>query len=255
MKAHLGILCLVVGAILTVGFVSNAYAQCHNGENVEPPTISASVLTAPGVGVFEITKPLQEYEVEHGHQYKLKSKFSYELVDNDTMESFGILEIEEIEFDPDPSVFNNYILTNTTSSTQTYSIPIVVSTTFPAPNLISGSITTQVIDGGTDGATVAAPTSGSIYNAMIDGTVIHTLQDDPFSLYASGGVNNALAAFGPITSTVPVNSSIGVQLDFTLTAGDSAAFLSRFDVVIPEPSTVLLAVFGLVGILLLARRR
>ena len=65
---------------------------------------------------------------------------------------------------------------------------------------------------------------------MIDGSVVHKLQADPFSVIApAGSVNNTLATFGSTYSAVPVNASMGIRLDFTLTPGDSAAFLSRFE--------------------------
>ena len=49
---------------------------------------------------------------------------------------------------------------------------------------------------------------------------------------------SSAASFGPIVNAVPVTSNIGIQLRFSLTAGDTASILSRFDVVaIPEPTT------------------
>jgi hypothetical protein len=63
---------------------------------------------------------------------------------------------------------------------------------------------------------------------------VATLQDDPFSLVALSGLSNtASAAFGPSPNGVPVTSNIGIQLRFSLTAGDSASILSRFDVLDP----------------------
>jgi hypothetical protein len=53
-----------------------------------------------------------------------------------------------------------------------------------------------------------------------------------------------------------VTSSIGIQLRFMLSPGDTAAILSRFDVVpVPEPSTLLLSALGLVAIVRVGWRR
>ena len=79
-----------------------------------------------------------------------------------------------------------------------------------------------------------------IYQAQIDFSTVASLLSDPFTLSAAPG-NSATASstFGATPSGVPVTSSIAVQLRFTLSPGDTASILSRFDVVpggtIPEP--------------------
>jgi hypothetical protein len=163
------------------------------------------------------------------------------------------VEVLDLEFHPNPYVLNNILVTNTSATTQTFTMGVVLPTTFGTPNEILGSITTQVIDGNDNGATIAAPTGGSIYQAIIDGFVVATLQDDPFSIVAPvAGVNNALADFGPDGNLLGVNSFIAIKLSFTLSPGDTAAILSRFDV-IPEPSSALL--LGAASVLLLRRRK
>lgn len=164
------------------------------------------------------------------------------------------IELVDLEFDPDPFVLNNVLVTNTSGATQTYTIGTILPTTFAAPSLISGSITTQVIDGGSDGATAAALPGSSIYKALIDGVTVATMQDDVFLVTAPAeGVDNALDSFGPAVNAVPVGSFIGITLTFSLTPGDTASILSRFDVVpIPEPATLTLLALG--GVLLVRRR-
>ena len=157
--------------------------------------------------------------------------------------------IQQLQFNSDPFVLNNLLVTNTTATTQIYSVTVALPVVFGAPNLISGNITTSVIDGGTDGATVSTVSGQPIYKAQIDLNTVHTLQNDPFFV-STPGSSAASASFGPTLSAIPVNSNIGVALTFQLTPGDTAAILSRFDVVspVPEPSSLVLgglaAVFG-----------
>lgn len=162
--------------------------------------------------------------------------------------------LKELVFDPDPSVFNNVLVINNSAVTQTYTITISLPTVFPGPSNLFGDITTQVLDQGANGATVAAAVGSSIYSAMIDFATVRTMQDDPFSVTAPPtGVNNALDSFGPELFAGNVTSSIGIQLKFTLTPGDAAAILSRFDVLaVPEPTTLALVSLSL---LTLSRRR
>ena len=116
---------------------------------------------------------------------------------------------------------------------------------------------TNVIDGGNDGATVATQSPTALYQAQIDGTTVATLQNHPFSVVApAAGSNTASASFGPTVSAVPVTSNIGIQLRFTLTPGDTAAILSRFDVTaIPEPASAALIGIGLALVAGAIRRR
>lgn len=105
---------------------------------------------------------------------------------------------------------------------------------FAAPNSISGNITTDVFDGGRDGATLATVGPTALYQAQIDGVTVATLWEHPFSLLAPAETSNTVSAsFGPINSAIPVAMVIGIQLRFSLTAHDTASISSRFDVVEP----------------------
>jgi hypothetical protein len=151
------------------------------------------------------------------------------------------VRIEELQFNPDPFVLNNILVTNNSASTQIFTAFVGLPTTFVAPNVITGSVRTSVIDGGLDGATVATVSGQALYQAQIDLTTVASLQSHPFSVTAPvGGSITASASFGPTANGVPVTSSIGIQLRFSLTPGDTAAILSRFDVVVPEPTSAAL---------------
>jgi len=167
------------------------------------------------------------------------------------------VKVDLLQFNPDPFVLNNILITNTTASTQTYTISVNLPTTFAAPNNISGTITTSVINGNADAsATIASVPGQPIYKALIDFVSVHTLQNDPFSL-STANSTAASANFGPLASAVPVTNNIGIQLNFTLTAGDTASILSRFDVTpVPEPTSAACAgMMLLIGGAVTRRRR
>jgi hypothetical protein len=100
-----------------------------------------------------------------------------------------------------------------------------------------------------------------IYTALIDGAAFMTLLDDPQLVSAPAGdsANMGPASFGtPIPSLIgpAVTTSIGIELNFRLSPGDSAGFTSVFVVEpVPEPSTFALLGAGLVGLVGLAVRK
>lgn len=164
--------------------------------------------------------------------------------------------LDELEFNPDPFVLNNVLITNNTAGTQVFSVFVGLPTSFVAPNLISGHVRTTVIDGGSDGATIQSLSAQPIYESQIDSASVAALQSDPFLLVASPAEQaSSFASFGATPSTVPVLSSIGIQLRFSLTPGDTAAVVSRFDVTpVPEPGAPLAWLALAVGLTFFRRR-
>ena len=206
------------------------------------PTITIAIEDVPEPPNWSYTPPVDAYRpaTDADGGYELASPQDFDILENRAH-----VRIEELQFDPDPFVLNNILVTNTTNSTQIFSAFVGLPTSFGAPNSISGNVRTSVIDGGLDGATVATVGGQALYQAQIDFATVATLQNDPFSVSApGGGSNTASESFGPTSNAVPVNSNIGIQLRFTLTAGDTAAILSRFDVV-PEPASLALVGIGL----------
>jgi hypothetical protein len=215
------------------------------------PTIRILIEDGPNPATWSWTPAANELRPSGAGSYQLISPREFDILSNRAH-----VLVQGLEFDPDPFVLNNILVTNTTTSTQIFSAFVGVPTTFGAPNLISGSILTGVIDGGFDGASVTSASPTAIYQAQIDSSTVATLQNHPFSLIApAAGLNSATASFGPLPSAIPVNSNIGIQLRFALTAGDTASILSRFDVTaVPEPGSFALVGLGLALVTRRSRR-
>ena len=163
--------------------------------------------------------------------------------------------------DVDPIINSNFSITNTTVSTQTFTVTVLSPVVPPIPGgtLMGGSVSGSVTDGTLNGvgATMAAPAGGSMYRALIDGSTVATLRNDPFSITSPNNDSASAPAtnFGspiPNQPGPPALSTFGITLSFTLTPGDSANLNSNF-VIVPEPAS--LAVIGLGALGLLARRR
>ncbi len=215
------------------------------------PTVSISIDNVPSSWTYSPSATEYRPAQDPDGGYELAGPRDFDILSNRAH-----VRVEELQFDPDPFVLNNILVTNTTTSTQIFSAFVGLPTTFSAPNFISGNVRTNVIDGGNDGATIATAAPTALYQAQIDGLTVATLQNHPFSVVApAGGSNTASDSFGPSLGAVPVTSNIGIQLRFSLTPGDTASILSRFDVVaVPEPASVVLVAVGLAGALCIAAR-
>lgn len=216
-----------------------------------PPTISGNTVSIPGQGDFLLRPGESEFEYDPDNgKYKLKN--AYVLSPGGTAD----IKIEELEFDPDPTVTVTTVYTNPTAATQSYAFATLTPTSpLGAPTQISGTLSISVIDLGNDGASLSTVGASPLYAGQIDGVTVATLLDAPYSLVASaGGSASNTASFGPQASAVAVNSNIGILLTFSLSAGDTATFVGRFDVV-PEPGTALTGALLMGGLLTRRRRR
>mgnify|MGYP005855811029 CR=1 FL=1 len=175
-----------------------------------------------------------------------------------------VLDSWNLFADPDPTISNTASVTNNTASTQSFliSVSLPTSISFGPPSLIRGSIVLGGSDNNNDGVTVSSTGTNSIYNALIDGSTVRTLLDAPQTFttpFPSGSVSSGVVDFGiPVEESIAVATltSIGLDIRFDLSAGDSASFTSVFDVQpIPEPGTALLLGLGLVGLAARGRGR
>ncbi len=164
-----------------------------------------------------------------------------------------------IDIDADPVVTGTTGVSNLFGVTQQitllFTLPIAP---IPGGTLTGGSYRGTVTDNNGDGATVSTVAGSALYTAMIDGLNWQSLYPHAASTSAGSFLSSAIPnlSFGTPIPNLPgpaALASIGIKLDFNLTAFDSASFTSNHVVLpIPEPHTV-----GLVGLglALLARRR
>lgn len=157
--------------------------------------------------------------------------------------------------DADPLIGGSFTITNVTSMTQTFDL------IFSVP--VSPSFTNGFMTGSLSGSYVDADNSGGAtlnlnsWDGLIDGT-------SQMNLFAFGGscvgagcsVTISEVSEGPTLYTGPVSSTIGIHMNFSLSAGDSATFNTQFEVnPVPVPAAVWLFGSGLLGLLGLARRK
>ncbi len=165
-------------------------------------------------------------------------------------------EWDSIVFSTNPTVTASFSFTNTTSMDQEFTVTVMTPISpIGGSTVMQGSIGGSLVDnpGNAPGATLAAPSGGAIYTALIDGNPVQTLHDDPFSFSVPDVTADSIpgASFSNVAGP-PAFTSIGIQHTFFLSAGDSVTFSSAFTV-IPTPATV--AVFGLAGFFGSRRRR
>lgn len=136
---------------------------------------------------------------------------------------------------PDPVVSITLLVTNPVLLTQLFTVIVVLPTVGSSPSsLIGGTVVGVLLDGNGDGATFAAPLGDSAYHAVLDGVVVETMLDAPYSTTAGPWLPATIGpqSFGgPVIPSQPgpaFNSSLGVELHFTLTPGDSVALTGTF---------------------------
>ncbi len=150
----------------------------------------------------------------------------------------------------------NIVVTNNDIVNQNFSLLMTLPTGFLGTVTERGSIVGTITDLTFDDATVFAPVGARIYTPMLDGSdeVPGFLMNDPFAESAGGPLFSGTvgpADFGipvPVAASQDVDSTIGILLNFDLTAGDSASFTAIFEVLIPAPAGLpILAALGLFG--------
>lgn len=153
--------------------------------------------------------------------------------------------------DPDPFIAGSFTVTNTSATIQTFDI------TFSLP--ISPSFTDGFMTGSLSGSYLDADNSGGAtlnlnsWDGQVDGATKMNLFAFAGPCFGAGcSVTIGEVSQGPTAFTGTANNTIGIHMNFALSAGDSASFDTLFEVTpVPLPATLwlfgsgLLAIFGL----------
>ena len=157
--------------------------------------------------------------------------------------------------DPDPFIAGSFTVTNTSMIEQTFDItfglPIAPEFT---DGYMSGRLSATYHDADNEeGATLSLNT----WEGLIDGSNVMDLFAFAGPCVGTGcSVDIAEVSQGPTLYSGAVNSTIGIHMNFALSAGDSATFDTRFEVnPVPVPAAVWLFSSGLLGLLGAARRK
>ncbi len=170
----------------------------------------------------------------------------------------------DLTVDPDPVISGTLTFTNTTATTQNYSVLLTLAT--PASGLDHQMTGTVFAGTGVSDSTSDDDDSAQLSNLAITGLIDGS---DVMNIFAGGlscgipiGSNGCSASLGadsvngPALWTGGIGASIGIRLDFDLSAGDTASLITAFDVQpVPVPAAIWLFGSGLLGLAGLARRR
>jgi hypothetical protein len=168
----------------------------------------------------------------------------------------GVFELDwDMHIDSDPYVSNNSSVRNLSGVWQNYTISIFQPINPPVvpASLIGGSFGGSFTDASNDGLgglSVVAPRA--LYEGMTDGAAALPIYPGFSQNFIFAGQTITIPALnpglpGPTIPWVAVNNSIGIDITFSLSPGDSFSYTSFF-IVTPEPATVVLLGFG--GLLL-----
>lgn len=178
----------------------------------------------------------------------------------------GLVESWTAQLKEDPFVTNNIVVTNTTTSTQTFIATVLLPIpAFAYTAVINSSVGVTVTDSNGDGVlhfanSGATPIYQGIVNAPGTPTTILSLNPPglPLSLASCTisfpGCSATTSTGTAFLASAGVASSIAITLTFDLGAGDSAGLTSRFEI-IPEPGLLGLAAAGVLGLLAVSRAR
>ncbi len=155
---------------------------------------------------------------------------------------------------PDPFIDAVLTFTNLTSTTQTFNVSLNLPVAPPfSPGFKTGDLAFDFNDANADGS---ASVTNVDWTGLIDGSAAMSILSGGASC---GGVGCSFAlgpiVNGPLLHPAGVSSTLGILLSFELSAGDTATFDTRFEV-LPVPLPAAAWLFGsALGLLGWLRRR
>jgi MYXO-CTERM domain-containing protein len=163
----------------------------------------------------------------------------------------------DVNANADPFVDAAVSVTNNTGVTQTFTTFMVLNVSVSyAASMMNGSVAATLTNNDFFGgsATLAAAPGRQVFGGYVDTANIfadaptRTLWEDPFSFDAVGGLAQANdnTFFAPEAGGA-VTTNIGILLEFTLSAGDSATISGLFNVTPGPGGLAAFALFGLAG--------
>ena len=185
---------------------------------------------------------------------------------NDISYSPGAASINcyNMTLDYDPFFSASVDVVNNTLTTQNYTLTFTlpVSPSITGGTKMGGSTQGGLTDANNDSVgTLSTVGANPLYYGQVDGVNVLPLFSSPTAMNVpfQGGSTSSFTSAGlpgpTLVGPASLNTSIGIQHQFSLTAGDRATFTSFFTVVaaIPEPGTLSLLAIG--GLALVWRRR
>jgi hypothetical protein len=175
----------------------------------------------------------------------------------------GTIDTMTLAGDSDPFVTLGFNVSAGAAPT-VFSINSAVIGFAPIVNgLAFASASINATEGGAllDGATVSGLFAGTkSYEARYNGGtgIFADLVSPVVTAPGAGSSGVSERSPVPIGSRTVIAGAVGdieSQFNFTLSAFDLAAGTSRFDIIVPEPSSIVLAIGGLVAVVVCARRR
>jgi hypothetical protein len=164
-----------------------------------------------------------------------------------------------LSYDGDPQIILNFAVTAGNANTAfSISSALVAFPSLTNPQA-SATAAITVTDNGTNGGTATGTFPGvKSYEATYNGgSLFADLVSPVIAPPGSSGIGSERFPV-PIGSTIAIPGSVtsmAAEFSFVLTANDSASGTSNFTIIVPEPSSILLALAGGVALMFAVRRR
>ncbi len=157
--------------------------------------------------------------------------------------------------DPDPFIDAVFSVTNMSATTQTFTVNfgLGVSPSFTNGAML-GDLTADFEDTSGDGGVTFSVDSWWGQVNGVNAMALSTASFTPVICSGSNCTGSFSTSDGPLSYTGVVND-IGLSMSFTLSAGDTASFDTRFEIQpVPVPAALWLFGSGLLGLIGMARR-